>query len=235
MYKADPEPLELYLSNLNLTEKITGVTAQETAYLTLRKAAMIGALEPGEPLTIRGIADALGMSTTPVREALRRLCSERALTLLQNRRVIIPPMRKERFDELIELRIMLETFAAKRALPFISDRRITELEKLDMEADAAISSNEHEKTVIANQRFHETLYRTNPEQEVMPMVESIWLQLGPFLKIAAIRASEPAVDHHKLAIEALRDRNAQKLVKAIELDIRKGLPASSQMVFQPSE
>lgn len=219
------------MSNGNTLTEVAGATAQETAYLTLRRAAMIGAIDVGRAITIRGVAEKLGMSPTPVREALKRLCAERAFDLLENRRIVIPHMNAERFEELIELRIALETHAAKRALPFISNKMIDQLIKLDDEADRAIVAGNHEATVIENQRFHAALYQSNPEQQVMPMIESIWLQLGPYLRMAAMHAREPVKDYHKEAIAALERRNEDELAEAITSDIRSGAASCASAFY----
>ena len=88
------------------------LTTQETAYQRLRNAIMFGTIPPGASLTIRGIAELLEVSPTPVREALRRLSTEGALQLLNNRRVVTPEMNLKRFDELIKLRVLIECHAA---------------------------------------------------------------------------------------------------------------------------
>lgn len=220
------------MSHNNTLTEVAGATAQETAYLTLRRAAMIGAIEVGRAITIRGVAEKLGMSPTPVREALKRLCAERAFDLLENRRIVIPQMTAERFEELIELRIALETHAARRALPFISNKMIEQLTRLDDDADRAIVAGDHETTVIENQRFHAALYQANPEQQVMPMIESTWLQLGPYLRMAAVHAREPAKDYHKEAIAALERRDEKELAKAITSDIRSGAASCASIFYE---
>ncbi|TIL48750.1 MAG: GntR family transcriptional regulator, partial [Mesorhizobium sp.] len=89
-----------------------GVTTHDYAFERLRQAIMVGAFPPGTPFTIRGLADALESSSTPVREALRRLTSIGALQSLENRRIVVPNMTPSRFEELISLRILLESHAA---------------------------------------------------------------------------------------------------------------------------
>jgi len=204
-------------------EEIRGATAQETAYLTLRRAAMVGAFSAGSAITIRGVAAALQMSPTPVREALRRLCAERALAVLENRRIVVPELSAAQLDELIELRVSLETHAAARALPFMSDRKVEDLKMIDAGADAAIKTKNHDAAVTANQKFHVSLYETNPEQQIVPMIESVWMQLGPYLRRAAIHAADFANDRHRDILSALETRDLSALQKAIELDIREGV------------
>lgn len=199
-------------------------TTQESAYQRLRNAIMIGTIPPGVSLTIRGLAEILEVSPTPVREALRRLNTEGALQLLDNRRVITPEMNLERFDELIKLRVLMESYAAESALPYISDVQIDELELIDQQMDKEIAKNNHESITAHNYKFHSTLYKLDPNQVVMPMIESVWLQLGPYSLTAKTELTENyLIDHHKEALDALRSRNSADLRKAIESDILDGL------------
>ncbi len=202
----------------------SGETVQERAYRRLRRSIMTGAVSPGVALTIRGLAETLQVSPTPIREALRRLSAERGLAVLDNRRVMVPEMTVQKFEELLTLRIALETHAAERALPYISDKIIDELEALDGELDQAFENNRYEDTIITNQAFHARLFQANPHQQAMPMIESVWLQLGPFLRLAAVDLRDYyRVDRHKEAIVALRKRDSVALRKAIEADIRDGI------------
>ena len=201
-----------------------GETVQEHTYQRLRRAIMIGEVRPGVALTIRGLAELLDVSPTPVREALRRLCAERALTLLDNRRVMVPEMNLRRFEELLALRVTLETHAAERALPYISDSMINELDVLDKQIDEAFESDRYADIIVNNQRFHTRLYQANPHQQTMPMIESVWLQLGPFLRLAALNLETYyRIDRHQEAIAALRRRDPLALEAAIEADIRDGI------------
>ena len=104
-----------------------GVTSQAGVYLRLRHALMIGAIEPGVAITIQDITDALQVSATPVREALRQLSTEKALLTLENRRITVPEMTAARFEELINLRCTLEVYAARSAMPYISNVAVYEL------------------------------------------------------------------------------------------------------------
>ncbi|MYH90067.1 MAG: GntR family transcriptional regulator [Gammaproteobacteria bacterium] len=199
-------------------------TTQNYAYLRLRNALMVGAISPGIAITIQDISESLEVSATPVREALRQLCSENALQSLKNRRIMVPVMTPARLEELISLRCALEMYAAKRALPYINNMEIDNLERIDNQLDQAQSEENWSEMVLLNQRFHSGLYVANPNQVVMPMIESIWLQLGPFMGVAAKYQQEfYIVDHHKEAIAALRQNDPVILESAIEADIRDGV------------
>jgi DNA-binding GntR family transcriptional regulator len=193
---------------------------------------MIGAIEPGTHLTMRGLADALALSPTPIREAVRRLSSEHALQILPNRRMSVPHMTLGRFEELIALRITLESHAATRSLPYISDIVIEKMESIDKDMDQMIRAEHFDQLTISNQQFHHMLYAVNPNQVGIPAIESVWLQLGPFQRHVLTRVSEFYVtDWHKEILSALKSRDAAALVLAIEGDIRDGISRSGRHIL----
>lgn len=207
-------------------------TTQEYVYSRLRYAIMTGAIPPGTSLTMRGLAEGLNLSPTPIREAVRRLSSEHAIRILENRRMQIPAMTLGRFEELVALRITLETHAAERSLPYISDIFIETLTTIDKEMDLAISENDLDRLTILNQQFHRSLYTVNPHQVSMPAIESIWLQLGPFQRQVIEHVAEfYKVDRHKELLEALKARDATALRAATEDDISEGVSHSGHQLL----
>jgi DNA-binding GntR family transcriptional regulator len=159
-----------------------------------------------------------------VREALHRLACEGAVEVKNNRRVIVPVMTVEKFTELCDLRILLETHAAEGALPYITGADIDALEQLDARIDAAVKQDDTDHISLYNQAFHRHLYSANPFQISVPLIESLWLQLGPFSRIAIDKLEKAyLVDRHAEALDALRNRNLFGLRRAIEADIRDGI------------
>lgn len=204
-------------------------TLQERVYQTLRAEIMTGRFRPGRSVTIRGLADELGVSSMPVREALRRLVSERALTLKPNRRVEVPAMTVDAFEELTEARVALETLAARRAYAAAEaagtlDTLAATIERIDLDQDAAIEAGDWEAYLQKNLDFHFTLYGTAESDITVPLIESLWLQIGPFLYLTreslGVTYNE---DRHKEAVAALRARKVDALTRAIEQDIRDGM------------
>lgn len=200
------------------------MTTQEYAYQRLRTALMLGSISPGAALTIRGLSATLGISPTPVREALRRLSSEYAILVQENRRICVPTMTAERFEELISFRAVVESHAAGRAVPYISDLLVDQMVQIDTELEKAIDLGLTEQQLILNQRFHSTLYLAHPNVVALPVIESIWLQLGPFMRIAGEHVRDLyRVDHHQKAILALRKRDVNAVEAAIRDDIYEGV------------
>lgn len=198
-------------------------TTQEYAYSRLRNAIIVGAFAPGTALTIRGLAQELNLSPTPIREAVRRLSSENAIQVLGNRRLKVPDMTLGRFEELAQLRISLETHATERAFPYISNVFIEHMRALDDQMDVVLAAGDLDALTRINQSFHKDLYRLNPHQAVVPMIESVWLQLGPFQRQAIKSIKTTAmVDRHKEMLAAMEARDVTALCAALESDIRDG-------------
>jgi DNA-binding GntR family transcriptional regulator len=214
-----PADLELLM-----IERTTGMKTNQWVYQLLRTNLLCGKIAPGIPLTIRGLAEVLDVSPMPVREALHRLACEGAVEAKNNRRVIVPMMTAEKFNELCELRILIETHAAEKALPYIRERDIANLELIDASINEAVQRGDVETTSLLNQDFHRSLYSANPYQIVVPLIESLWLQLGPFSRIAIGKLEKIyIVDRHVEAIAALKQQNGFGLRRAIEADIRDGI------------
>ncbi|WP_020401077.1 GntR family transcriptional regulator [Kordiimonas gwangyangensis] len=209
--------------NFDKLARVTGETAQEWVYRALRFAVMSGQVQPGRALTIRGIAEMLNVSAMPVREALRRLTSEGALELKSNRRIMVPDLSPASLAELLELRILLEVHAAERALPYVTPDKLRELNQLNDEQNRAFEDPQPEGIIIGNQAFHRALYTAHPHPVSMPMIERIWLQLGPLHRLALANLETHYVtDRHVEIMQAIETRNPFGLKAAIEADIRDG-------------
>ena len=210
--------------NLTLGERDDQTTVTQWVYRTLRNAVMHGQILPGRALTIRELAGVLDVSPMPVREALRQLAAENALEIQGNRRVMVPRMTAMKFTELCEARIAIEAHAAIRALPYVDEKLLQRLIEIDSQIDQAQLENDLEPINRLNQQFHRELYLANPHQVCLPLIESLWLQLGPFVRLASSGLKEHYhIDRHKEAIEAIKQRDSLALQLAIGADIRDGL------------
>jgi DNA-binding GntR family transcriptional regulator len=188
---------------------------------------MEGRFLEGEVLTIRALADALGTSTMPVREALQRLGAERALDFLPNRSVRVPVMSHDRFVDLIRVRMRLEGFAAELAAENITKSEIDELDQAIHQMEAAAKSEDGDDFSAGNQHFHFIIYRASRSEHLVPMIETLWLGAGPFLASFVRRGAVATPlgreladqEFHKQAVEALRKGDAAAARAAIEDDL----------------
>ena len=186
----------------------------------MRQALIGGDLVPGQVVSIRTLAEKFGTSLIPVRDAMKRLVAERALAMLPNRTFCVPLMTRDRFQELLQVRLSLETMLAQRAAERILPGTIRELEKVNDEMQAAVPADEVGRYLAANQRFHFTLYAAADSSAIYPIVESLWLQVGPFLNGVFTNAgTRSARDNHTQVLKALRRRDAVAAGEAIRHDL----------------
>lgn len=196
----------------------------ETIYLRVKDMILFGEVVPGQPVTIHGLAEQIGTGVTPAREAIRRLTAEGALVTLENRRIAVPEMTAHRLQQIALVRLTVEPELAKGAAAHITPYDINELERLDALVDDAIKGGDTRGYLEANYRFHFHLYRLADAQILHRIAETLWLRVGPSLRVVCGRyGTANLVDHHRAAIHALRQGDAQKTRDAVTQDIRQGM------------
>ncbi|MEJ8571109.1 GntR family transcriptional regulator [Microbaculum marinum] len=219
-----------------MSSEVSGAGARETmherVYRELRSRLIGGRVVPGRAVTLRGLAAELGVSPMPVREAVNRLVAERALVMTPSRRISVPEMTPERFDELITARERLEPEAARRALPHLTRADVGRLGKIDAELEEHLRTGNVEGYVAANHAFHFSIYRGSPSEILVPLIESLWLQFGPFMRIVYGRVGTTwLVDYHEQAMAAILARDDAALADAIRADILDGMRHIGNSVF----
>jgi DNA-binding GntR family transcriptional regulator len=121
-----------------MTAQDRKIPTHELTYARLRDMVLFGHLQPGQPVTIQGLVSDLDAGMTPVREAIRRLIAEGALTLQGNRRVLVPHLTPALLDQIAFARLTIEPRLAELAAPRLNPAIIDRLEALDKGVDRAI-------------------------------------------------------------------------------------------------
>ncbi len=198
--------------------------AHEQVYQTLKSQIMFGELVPGQPVTIQGLTDSLGVGMTPVREAIRRLISDGALVFQGNRRVSVPLLTSGDVEQMIFARISIESELSKRATANMSNADIDNLERIDRRLDRTIADGDVSGYLHLNHTFHETLYSFADAPILRDLAERLWLRFGPSLRVVCGRfGTQSLPDRHKDIITALRAKDAQMVAKATAQDIEQGM------------
>lgn len=210
---------------LNRNPEFSGDEALNVAvYAELRRRLVTGRIAPGHELSTRSVAQELGVSQTPVRDALSRLAADGAVAIRSKRRVQVPQMTHARLDDLLRCRLLLEPQAALLAVPFMDEGRVESLRQIDAALDRAVADGDADAYMQSNHDFHFTLYRAQPGSTLTQLIETLWLQFGPFMRVVHERLRETTPrDSHQAAIAALTARDAQALEAAIIADITDGM------------
>lgn len=210
-----------------------GVTTHETVYRRLRNRILFGAFQPGAAVTLRGLAEDMGVSPMPIREAVRRLIAERALKMQDNRRVLVPPMTQSTFEQIVFARKTLEPELAARAMDSIGAPELKRIVAYDEAVDHAMAEGDVAGYMQNNFRFHFAIYEHAHCDTLLALVESIWLQFGPFMRMCYGRFDTATlVDQHQAAIAALRRKDRKALRAAIAADIGQGMNFIGEAVLR---
>jgi DNA-binding GntR family transcriptional regulator len=201
----------------------------ERAYRHIRGALMAGQFAPGEMVTLKRLAEALGTSVMPVRDAVRRLTSEGAFEALPHRALRVPEMTPARFQELSDVRALMEGEAAARAAARVDDQILAEIAGYNLALEKALEEGDLAAVTENNQRFHFAIYVAAEHHLMLTMIETLWLQAGPYianLNIRAFRAgtapdsfNDLAMRNHGKALDALKHGDAERAREGIQTDI----------------
>jgi DNA-binding GntR family transcriptional regulator len=172
------EPIVLRTPSL---EAVKRATLKDQSYQGLRRALISGRFEPGGQVTVKQLADQLGAGVMPVREAVQRLVAEGALAALPTGRVCVPRLTRGAFEEILELRLMLEPLAAAKAAAHCPRELPDRLAEIQAEMDRAVDSDESEAVLWANYRFHFGIYGTSGSRVLEEHIEALWLRAGPMI------------------------------------------------------
>jgi len=207
---------------LNFKAPDEGLNA--SVYAELRQRIVTGLISPNHELSTRGLAGELGVSQTPVRDALSRLSAEGAVSIRSKRRVRVPEMTSERFDDLLRCRLLLEPEAGALALGHLTQDDMKRLREINATLEAAIVGGDAAGYMQSNYDFHFTLYRAQPQKTLTQLIETLWLQFGPYMRVVYGRVSSAKLnDSHQIAIRAIEANDAAALREAIAQDISDGM------------
>ncbi|QBF29723.1 GntR family transcriptional regulator [Thalassococcus sp. S3] len=213
-----------------------GTPAHEVVYTRLRARILFGDLAPGEAVTIQGLATVLEAGMTPVREAIRRLISDGALTFQGNRRVSVPVLTRADVEELVFVRKTIESQLAHRAATRIADPIIAELTDIDTALDTAIRAGDVQGYLARNYDFHALLYAQADAPIMAGLADRLWLRFGPSLRVVCGRfGTESLPDRHKDMLAALSARDADAAATAMAYDVTQGMDQIAQMLSGPSD
>ena len=193
-------------------------------YKQLREALMAGRFWPSQRLRIGELAVAMGVSQTPVREAIMQLAREGGLEIRSSQSITVANLSLSRYKELREVRLLLEGLATEKATPLITSSEIARLADLHKELIAAERNGDSETATLTNFHFHFLIYRASQMSDLVAILESVWLRNGPLLKYLYPHAppTYPGLHQHLVLMDALRRRDPVAARQAVQDDMIEG-------------
>ena len=178
----------------------------------LRQAIRDGILPPGERLMEIPLAEELGVSRTPIREAIRILEQEGLIVMIPRRGTYVADMSLKDITEVFELRSILEELAAELAAERITNEEIEALEQHLVEIGNYMNEKNLDKVVQADILFHEILYKASRNDRLVEMIHNLREQTLRFRTLSMSQTGRLAKtwDEHRQLVEAISDRDVER-------------------------
>lgn len=196
-------------------------TRDELVAETLRQAILRGELAPGQKLDQTTVAQRLGVSRSPVREALKTLAAEGLVELQPHRTATVVELSLEEMEEIYDIREVLESMAARLAAPRMDDERLAKLRELLEKMDESTTVREWSDL---NSAFHSLIYEAAGRPRLVEIIFSLRTAAGPYIAryIASEGHKEMSQVEHREIYEACKARDGERAAAAVREHIVNG-------------
>jgi DNA-binding GntR family transcriptional regulator len=211
------------------------VPVREKAYEYLKASVLSGQFSPGERLTEEHLAKKLGISRTPIREALHKLESEGLIKPLATRGFVASRDSKEEIEELFEIRAVLEGYALKVICDRVTDSVLEKLEEAVEKAEEALRNQNLDELFQWNTRFHDTLHELIMDKhrlyhQMVTMRQYVLRYRKNTLQYPD--GGRRTVDGHRKILLALRLRDADLCERVMREHIQQSERDALQFLFR---
>lgn len=188
-----------------------GGSLHERVYARLEEDILAGRYQDGESVTECQVAEELGVSRTPVREALRQLEREGLVAFTPNKGATVKGMTDEDIRDIGEMRTKIEGIAARRAASAISEAQLSQLETLLEEEERCTYKEESEALVRLDTQFHEIIFEACGSRFLRRTLQSFHhsIRQARRLSLGGGGRAEHMLKEHRSILEALRARNVE--------------------------
>lgn len=209
-----------------------GDTLADQVYKQLTRAVSSGSYAPNERVNIRRLAEEIGASVTPVREAVLRLVADGVLKVTDKNAIIVPERTEAEIDEIFEVRRVLEGDMAKAAAPNFSAAHVKLLAQTQSRFLRALDAGDYKEVLQLNSAFHFSIYELANSPLRLEIVRMLWLRIGPTLRYMYPILHKGRADHrrHEDIIDAASRRDPKGLRDALLADIETGRIALRQYI-----
>ncbi|MFQ3545904.1 GntR family transcriptional regulator [Halobacillus rhizosphaerae] len=193
---------------------------EEMAYEKLKRAIMLKRLIPGQRVTEEWVSKELKMSRTPIRSAFKRLENENLIELVPNKGAVVHNPSNKELEDVFNLRIVLESYAAKLAIPKLTERDLVVLNELMEQELESYQERDFEEFMRVNGEIHAYPAKIADNKFLLREVETLNQWADCYLILRDEFYSMPLEDvksipEHKAIISKLRERDADGVEEAI--------------------
>ena len=183
---------------------------RELVLEAIRDAIINGTLKPRERLMEIQMAEELGVSRTPIREALRKLELEGFIVMIPRKGAFVADMTFKDIADIFEIRAALEGLAAALAAERITDEELEKMERHLVEKADAIAHGDMERLVEVDTDFHESIYKASRNDRLQGIINNLREQIQRFraTSLAYPGRMKQSLDEHRAIVEAIHARDA---------------------------
>jgi DNA-binding GntR family transcriptional regulator len=182
---------------------------REIVFESLREAIISGHLKPGERLVEVQLAEEMGVSRTPVREAIRKLELEGFVVMVPRKGAYVAGISVKDIANVFEIRTALESLAAGLAAERATEEEMEKLERLLVSVAESADNNDLDGWVDKDTIFHETIYKASRNERLVQIVNNLREQIQRFrvTSLGFPGRMKVAVEEHRKIVEAISERN----------------------------
>jgi DNA-binding GntR family transcriptional regulator len=210
-------------------------TIAQHAVEGLRRALTSGELAPGDKVRQEEIADALGISLSPVREALAVLEQEGQVTYRPRRGYFVTELDMDDLREIYELRALLEARAARRALPLLEEDALERVAIAARDCARAVDEGDVAAELEANRRFHFGLLESPDQSHTLRVIRLLWDSTETYraMYYNAPEARHEAIAAHDRIMDAARAHDADRLTAELDAHRDEALARLERVLAEP--
>ena len=194
---------------------------RDVVFNTLREAILKGELEPGERLMEIALAQKLGVSRTPIREAIRKLELEGLVVMAPRKGAEVAEITVDDLTDVLEVRKNLEELAVELSCKKSTEEDINEMKECHENFKRALSSDDLTVMAEADVSFHDVIYRTTGNKRLIQILNNLREQMYRY-RLEYIKDEDKRkvlVEEHMILVDAITNRNVEKAKRAIQMHI----------------
>ncbi|MFC5604489.1 GntR family transcriptional regulator [Sporosarcina koreensis] len=191
-------------------QRPTRVTAKESAFTQLQQWIIDGTLQPGEKLNDIELAEALGVSRTPIRESLQLLEVQGFVKMYPGKATQVTEVDKESINDLLPPLAAMQALSTELAAPNLDEDAIKELEETNERFAKAVQKEDYFTALKIDEDFHQIIVDQAANKYIHSIVASLQTHVRRLFFHNSIILTEKSIDEHKDIIRLLKDGNGEK-------------------------
>ncbi|MCR4781466.1 MAG: GntR family transcriptional regulator [Lachnospiraceae bacterium] len=209
---------------------------RDVVFLTLRDAILKGELKPGERLMEMHLADRLGVSRTPIREAIRMLEKEGLAVTIPRKGAQVAKMTENDLENVLEVREALEELSAKSACRKWTEPELEELKNATIAFEKAAEGNDVRDIVEKDEAFHDIIYKMARNDKLMEIVSNLREQMYRYRYeyVKDYNNYSRLVEEHEKILEGLMRRDIDYVTEVMHLHLKNQVNAVRETIREQS-